>query len=95
MKQRAKRCVIWPAGEEMRSIFLFLFALLLGAQQTAVSDGLAESRCIVIGESPDLRVSPSPQIAPGAPPLLSFRYYEGAEHHRFGNQDLMLDDAGH
>jgi hypothetical protein len=27
--------------------------------------------------------------------LLSFRYYEGKQHHRFGNSELMLDDAGH
>ena len=48
-----------------------------------------------IGESPDVRVAPLPMIAPGPPPLLSFRYYEGKSHHRFGNSDLMLDDAGH
>lgn len=41
------------------------------------------------------RVSPRPQIAPGAPPLLSFRYYEGRAHHRFTGMELMLDDAGH
>ena len=34
-------------------------------------------------------------IAPGAPPALSFRYYEGKLHHRFGNAELLLDDAGH
>ena len=26
---------------------------------------------------------------------LSFRYYEGRMHHRYGNLDLVLDDAGH
>jgi hypothetical protein len=35
------------------------------------------------------------QVAPGAPPLLAFRYFSGAEKHRFGNLDVMLDDAGH
>ena len=47
------------------------------------------------GETPDQRVAPKPQVAPGAPPLLSFRYYEGKQHHRFGDMDLVLDDAGH
>jgi hypothetical protein len=26
---------------------------------------------------------------------LSFRYFLGADRHRFGKLDLMLDDAGH
>src|SRR4051812_20374523 len=53
------------------------------------------SRCLTAGESPSERVSPQRMIAPGLPPLLSFRYYEGRAHYRFGNNDLMLDDAGH
>jgi hypothetical protein len=35
------------------------------------------------------------RIAPGAPPLLAFRYLEGRERGRFGGLDLVLDDAGH
>jgi hypothetical protein len=35
------------------------------------------------------------EIAPGAPPLLAFRYFDGADRHRFGKLDLMVDDAGH
>ena len=38
---------------------------------------------------------PRTQIAPGKPPMLSFRYFVGADRHRFGKLDLMLDDAGH
>ena len=38
---------------------------------------------------------PQHQVAPGMPPLLAFRYFEGAERHRFGKLDLMVDDAGH
>ncbi|HEY2012460.1 MAG TPA: hypothetical protein VGH38_03115 [Bryobacteraceae bacterium] len=34
-------------------------------------------------------------IAPGAPPLLGFRALEGKLRHRFGDLDLVLDDAGH
>ena len=45
--------------------------------------------------TPDERVAHSSMIAPGAPPALSFRYYEGKLHHRFGNAELLLDDAGH
>jgi hypothetical protein len=41
------------------------------------------------------RVSPSPEIAPGAPPLLSFRLFEGQAKHRYNNLDLVIDDAGH
>jgi hypothetical protein len=40
-------------------------------------------------------VAPPAEIAPGPPPLLAFRYYEGQQRHRFSNAELMLDDAGH
>ena len=58
---------------------------------------IAESgRCADIAEPPDQRVAPAqPTIAPGPPPILSFRLYEGKRHGRFNNSDLMLDDAGH
>ena len=58
--------------------------------------GIAESgRVVEIGEKKDRLADPRGQIAPGAPPLLSFRYFQGADRHRFGKLDLMLDDAGH
>jgi len=37
----------------------------------------------------------APLLAPGAPPLLSFRFFEGRERHRFGELGLVMDDAGH
>ena len=52
-------------------------------------------RCADIGETPDQRVTPDIKVAPGQPPVLSFRLYEGKQHHRFGNAELLLDDAGH
>ena len=56
----------------------------------------AESgRCVNVAESPDSRVTNTSQIAPGQPPILTFRFYEGKLHHRFNNSELMLDDAGH
>ena len=35
------------------------------------------------------------RIAPGAPPMLAFRYLDGKQRGRFGGLDLVLDDAGH
>jgi hypothetical protein len=52
-------------------------------------------RAIAVVESPSERVSTSFQVAPGAPPLLSFRYFEGKQRHRYGKLDLVMDDAGH
>ena len=59
-------------------------------REVAVSGQVLE-----IGISPSARVSPPRQIAPGAPPLLAFRYYEAQQRHRLSNSELMLDDAGH
>ncbi len=80
----------------------FLFLLMLSAQNgpdpelQQIIRQIAESgRVTEAGEAPDQRVATKAQVAPGAPPLLSFRYYEGKQHHRFGDVDLVLDDAGH
>lgn len=69
--------------------------LLAAAPEPLIQDIAASGRCATLGESPDQRVSPRPAVAPGPPPLISFRFYEGKQHYRFGNAGLMLDDAGH
>jgi hypothetical protein len=53
------------------------------------------ARVAGIGESLSERVSAPLLIAPGAPPVLSFRYFDAAGRGRFGNLGLMTDDAGH
>jgi len=59
-------------------------------------EAIAQSgRVLEIGEARARLADPRKQIAPGAPPLLSFRYFQGADRHRFGKLDVMLDDAGH
>lgn len=55
----------------------------------------AAGRVVEIATPPSERIAPPALIAPGPPPLLSFRYYEGQGRHRFSNSELMLDDAGH
>ncbi len=50
---------------------------------------------MTLGETNSDRVAVQRLIAPGAPPLLAFRYFEGKDRHRFGQLDLVLDDAGH
>jgi len=52
-------------------------------------------RCAALSQTPKQRLMERPVIAPGPPPVLSFKLYEDAKHHRFGNVDVMLDDAGH
>ncbi|MBV8896468.1 MAG: hypothetical protein JO051_08145 [Acidobacteriaceae bacterium] len=78
----------------MLSTGLLLLAAL-NWQAQAIKDIADSGRCVILGESPDARVAPAPEVPPGPPPLLSFRYYEGKAHHRVGNAELMLDDAGH
>jgi hypothetical protein len=52
-------------------------------------------RIAAMPSSPDEKVAPIAAVPPGAPPLLSFRRYQGQEHNRFANLDLLMDDAGH
>ncbi len=73
----------------IRFVSFAILLLLTPEEQKVVDQISASGRCADLGERVDVR------IAPGAPPLLSFRYYQGAAHHRFGNSELLLDDAGH
>jgi hypothetical protein len=52
-------------------------------------------RVVNISELPSERLSPPRLIAPGAPPVLSFRTFDATDRGRFGNLGLMTDDAGH
>jgi hypothetical protein len=67
----------------------------LESDQALIKEVAESGRCADLSQDPDTRVLPLPAVAPGPPPVLSFRYYEGKLHHRFENADLMLDDAGH
>ena len=55
----------------------------------------ASGKMASIAESPSQRIAPLPPLAPGQPPLVSFRYFEGKDRRRFSGLDLVLDDAGH
>jgi hypothetical protein len=52
-------------------------------------------RVVGIGELPSERLAPLRLIAPGGPPVLSFRTFDAVDRGRFGNLGLMMDDAGH
>jgi hypothetical protein len=65
--------------------------MLLLAGETEDLAGLV----VQIGESPSERLNPMALYAPGAPPVLSFRYFDASDRGRFGNLGLMTDDAGH
>lgn len=76
-------------------LLCFLLAASSSEVQRLTRDVAASGQVLELAARPSNRVSPPPQIAPGAPPLLAFRYYQGREHHRFTGTELMLDDAGH
>jgi hypothetical protein len=56
---------------------------------------ILSGRVVGLSEPPSQRLSPPVLIAPGAPPVLSFRYFDATDRGRFGNLGLMTDDAGH
>ena len=79
----------------------WLFHIWMAWAQTAPhTDGLVEKiarsgRVVEAVSCNERLANPLEDIAPGAPPLLAFRYFDGADRHRFGKLDLMVDDAGH
>lgn len=90
----------------MKWIILTLLFLPAASQGPAMEDRekeiarlikeISESgRIVEIALDASDRAEPQPRIAPGDPPLLAFRYFEGQTKHRFGQLDLVMDDAGH
>ena len=66
------------------------------AEEVALIERLTQSgRLDTMGMRSSERLQPAAQLAPGDPPLLAFRYLEDRKRHRFGELDLMMDDAGH
>jgi hypothetical protein len=72
-----------------------LFFLLANQSDLLIKQVSESGRILELAITPSERLSSVPRIAPGAPPLLSFRFFEGKDRHRFGGLDLVIDDAGH
>lgn len=72
-----------------------LLFLLANQNSLLIKQVVESGRVLEIAADASERLSPLPQIAPGAPPLLSFRFFEGKQRQRFGELDLVIDDAGH
>jgi hypothetical protein len=68
---------------------------LPGPAPSLVEQAAKSGRAATVAESASERAKVLRQIAPGPPPALSFRLYEGKSRHRYENSGLMLDDAGH
>ena len=77
----------------MNEFILFLMLTSPTAESLTKQVG-ASGRILTISESDTVRLTPPERIAPGAPPLLTFRFLEGKSRHRFGDLDLVMDDAG-
>ena len=60
-----------------------------------IKEIIASGRVVNLSEPPSQRLAAPTLIAPGAPPVLSFRYFDAAGRGRVGNLGLMTDDAGH
>ena len=77
--------------------YFFLLMLLAGDERTTdqVEQIAASGQVAEIATPSSERVAPRKGIAPGAAPALGFRMIEGKLRHRFGDLDLVLDDAGH
>jgi len=72
-----------------------LLFLLANQKELLIKQIAASGRVLELAVTPSERLWPEARIAPGAAPLLSFRFFEGRQRHRFGELDLVIDDAGH
>ncbi len=73
-----------------------LLFFLASPTTAALVKQVAESgRVLELAQPPSQRIAPPAKVAPGAPPLLTFRFFEGKQRHRFDDLGLVIDDAGH
>ena len=87
----------------MNLAFLYFAAAMLAPDQQPREERIQElireianSACVLEAADRQAKLAdPRLKLAPGVPPMLSFRYFQGADRGRFGKLDLMLDDAGH
>jgi hypothetical protein len=79
----------------MRAFAIGLLLFAPASVSDLVQETIDSGRAIGLADSPSGRVAPAPLLYPGAPPVLSFRYFDAADKGRFGNLGLMTDDAGH
>jgi hypothetical protein len=74
---------------------LLLVLLASGELERLTKLVIESGRVVEIAAPPSQRLEQPPKIAPGAPPMVSFRLFDGKMRHRFSNLDLVMDDAGH
>jgi len=79
----------------IRALLLTLLFALDQPTAVLVEKISLSGQVVEITTPPTERLAPPARIAPGAPPLLGFRVMEGKLRHRFGDLDLVMDDAGH
>jgi hypothetical protein len=79
----------------MKYLFLCLLFALDERTASVIEEIAASGQIVDIATPSSERLHPPAQIAPGPPPTLGFRLIEGKLRHRFGDLDLVLDDAGH
>jgi len=74
---------------------LVLLLLAPASVSELVRQTVDSGRVVSCADSPSERVSPPLAIAPGAPPVLSFRNLDAMARGRLSEVGLMTDDAGH
>jgi hypothetical protein len=72
-----------------------LLFLLANQSELLIKQVAASGRVLELAITPSERLLSPPKIAPGAAPLIRFRFFEGKDRRRFGELDLLIDDAGH
>jgi len=79
----------------MTRICLLLLFAIAEPTDTLIEEVSRSGQVVEIATPVSSRLSAPARFAPGAPPLLGFRVLEGKLRHRFGDLDLVMDDAGH
>jgi hypothetical protein len=84
-----------PYNQGKVSASLVCAAILAWQNANLIKEIAASGRVLELAASPSDRVLPPRAITPGIAPILTFRYLEGSERHRFTGLNLVIDDAGH
>jgi hypothetical protein len=79
----------------VRLVVLIVLAAPAFSSEDVLENIIASGRVQTFGVTSSDRLRPDALLAPSDAPLLRFRYLDGKRRHRFGDLDLVMDDAGH
>src|SRR5690242_19698432 len=87
------RCASWRSsdGGNMTRLLVLLLLFAPATVEELVTATAESGRVVGMVDSPSDRLAAPVLLSPGAPPVLSFRYFDASDRGRYGDIGLVAD----